>query len=115
MYLEKFEKFFLSAYFVRPILIVRNLPIHIHIYIVMVSTQNSRLIVRNLPATFTDVNLRSIFQKYGTITDASLRYTSTGAFRRFAYVGFEDDSSCELAISKTNNTFYNGLKLLVTH
>lgn len=79
----------------------------------MVSTQNSRLIVRNLPANFTDVNLRAIFQKYGTITDASLRYTSTGAFRRFAYVGFEDDSSCELAISKTNNTFYNGLKLLV--
>ena len=77
------------------------------------SVEQSRLIVKNLPAKFTEEKLRELFRKFGIITDASLKYTTSGKFRRFAFVGFVDESCCLQAISKLNNTFVQGLKISV--
>ncbi|CAB3406939.1 unnamed protein product [Caenorhabditis bovis] len=73
----------------------------------------TRLIVKNLPAHCTEANLRKFFDKYGKITDASLKYTKEGKFRGFAFVGFDDEDSAKNAIQSTNQTFMDSKKLQV--
>uniref|UniRef100_A0A1I7TDK1 RRM domain-containing protein n=1 Tax=Caenorhabditis tropicalis TaxID=1561998 RepID=A0A1I7TDK1_9PELO len=73
----------------------------------------TRLIVKNLPSTCTEQQLRKFFEKYGQISDASLKYTKEGKFRGFAFVGFLDESSAANAISKSNQTFFNSKRLTV--
>ncbi|EGT48723.1 CBN-RBD-1 protein [Caenorhabditis brenneri] len=73
----------------------------------------TRLIVKNLPSTCTEQQLRKFFEKYGQISDASLKYTKEGKFRGFAFVGFLDEGSAANAISKSNQTFFNSKRLTV--
>ncbi|CAP24384.1 Protein CBR-RBD-1 [Caenorhabditis briggsae] len=73
----------------------------------------TRLIVKNLPSTCTEQQLRKFFEKYGQISDASLKYTKEGKFRGFAFVGFLDESSASNAMAKSNQTFFNSKRLTV--
>ncbi|EFO92955.1 CRE-RBD-1 protein [Caenorhabditis remanei] len=73
----------------------------------------TRLIVKNLPSTCTEQQLRKFFEKYGKISDASLKYTKEGKFRGFAFVGFLDEGSASNAIAKSNQTFFNSKRLTV--
>ncbi|CAI2350179.1 unnamed protein product [Caenorhabditis sp. 36 PRJEB53466] len=73
----------------------------------------TRLIVKNLPSNCTEAQLRKHFEKYGKLSDASLKYTKEGKFRGFAFVGFLEDGSAATALAKTNQTFFNSKKLTV--
>lgn len=73
----------------------------------------SRLIVKGLPVRITEEKLRETFKKYGTITDVSLKYTKDGVFRKFAFVGFENEESSRNAVEKLNNTFIQTSKVIV--
>ncbi|CAD6194698.1 unnamed protein product [Caenorhabditis auriculariae] len=73
----------------------------------------TRLIVKNLPSNCTEASLRKFFSKHGTITDASLKYTKEGKFRKFAFVGFLDEESAKKAVNQTNQAFMGTSKLQV--
>ncbi|KHN80484.1 putative RNA-binding protein 19 [Toxocara canis] len=73
----------------------------------------SRLIVKGLPSVYSEAKLRSVFEKYGQLTDCSLKYTKEGKFRRFAFVGYADEASAMQARNGLNNTFINASKIQV--
>uniref|UniRef100_A0A915ARL0 RRM domain-containing protein n=1 Tax=Parascaris univalens TaxID=6257 RepID=A0A915ARL0_PARUN len=73
----------------------------------------SRLIVKGLPSAYTEAKLRAVFEKYGQLTDCSLKYTKDGKFRRFAFVGFGDEHNAKRALSDLNNTFINASRIQV--
>lgn len=73
----------------------------------------TRLIVKGLPARITEEKLREVFKKYGTITDLSLKYTKDGVFRKFAFVGYENEESSKNAVQSLNNTFIQTSKIVV--
>ncbi|VDK62762.1 unnamed protein product [Anisakis simplex] len=73
----------------------------------------SRLIVKGLPSTCTEAKLRAQFEKFGKLTDCTLKFTKEGKFRRFAFVGYESEQSAEKAIDQLNNTFLNTSKIQV--
>ncbi|CAG9761792.1 unnamed protein product [Ceutorhynchus assimilis] len=73
----------------------------------------SRLIVKNLPKTTTEDKLRELFNQNGTITDIQLKYTKEGAFRRFGFIGFQNQDEADRAIEALNNTFVNTSKISV--
>lgn len=73
----------------------------------------TRLIVKGLPSRITEEKLREIFNKYGTITDISLKYTKDGIFRKFAFVGYENEESSQNAVQKLNSTFIQTSKIVV--
>lgn len=71
----------------------------------------SRLIVKGLPATMTEQKLRAIFSERGTVTDCQLKYTREGKFRRFAFVGFDNERDAEDARQHLNRTFVNASRI----
>ncbi|XP_050311762.1 probable RNA-binding protein 19 [Anthonomus grandis grandis] len=73
----------------------------------------SRLIVKNLPKTVTEDKLRELFCNYGTITDVQLKYTKEGTFRRFSFVGYQNEEDADKAVQNLNNTFINTSKISV--
>ncbi|KAI1723145.1 RNA recognition motif domain-containing protein [Ditylenchus destructor] len=73
----------------------------------------SRLIVKGLPKTFTEAKVRETFEKFGTVTDVSLKYTDDGVFRRFGFVGFESEEYAHEAMEQLNNTVIQSSKIIV--
>ncbi|KAJ8942069.1 hypothetical protein NQ318_004094 [Aromia moschata] len=73
----------------------------------------SRLIVKNLPKNVTEENLRLLFGEKGTITDIQLKYTPSGRFRRFGFVGYQNENEAEEAIKAFNLTFINTSRITV--
>uniref|UniRef100_A0A8R1I6C4 RRM domain-containing protein n=1 Tax=Caenorhabditis japonica TaxID=281687 RepID=A0A8R1I6C4_CAEJA len=73
----------------------------------------TRLIVKGLPNNCTEAQLRKFYEKYGKVSDASLKYTKEGKFRGFAFIGFLDEDCAGRALAKTNQTFFNTKKLTV--
>lgn len=93
----------------------------------------SRLIVKNLPKKvincgllvmvsfinflfifqISEEKLRSIFQEKGTLTDVQLKYTDDGAFRQFAFVGYQTEEEAQDAIKHFNNMFIKTSKITV--
>lgn len=57
----------------------------------------SRLIVKNLPKSVTDIKLEELFSQKGLVTDVQLKYTKDGVFRRFAFIGFKTEEQAENA------------------
>ncbi|KAL5233247.1 hypothetical protein ACI65C_000657 [Semiaphis heraclei] len=73
----------------------------------------SRLIVKNLPKSITDDKLKEIFSEKGVITDVQLKYTKTGKFRHFAFVGFQNEEEAKAALDYFDNTFLHSLRIQV--
>uniref|UniRef100_A0A914W1V9 RRM domain-containing protein n=1 Tax=Plectus sambesii TaxID=2011161 RepID=A0A914W1V9_9BILA len=73
----------------------------------------SRLIVKGLPATMTEPKLRAMFSERGTVTDCQLKYTREGKFRRFAFVGFDNERDAEDARHHLDRTFINASRIEV--
>lgn len=73
----------------------------------------SRLIVKNLPKTITEDKLREIFSEKGVITDVQLKYTKTGKFRHFAFIGFQNEEEAKAALDYFDNTFVHSLRIQV--
>lgn len=73
----------------------------------------SRVIVKNLPGRITDERLKSRFSKCGDITDIKLVKTKAGVFRRFAFVGYSQESQAQQAVKHFHKTFVNSTKIEV--
>ncbi|CAH1107316.1 unnamed protein product [Psylliodes chrysocephalus] len=73
----------------------------------------SRLIVKNLPKNVTEQTIKQIFSEKGTVTDVQLKYTPEGKFRKFGFVGYQNENEAEEAIKTLNNTFINTSKITV--
>ncbi|XP_076264018.1 putative RNA-binding protein 19 [Rhynchophorus ferrugineus] len=73
----------------------------------------SRLIVKNLPKIISEEKIRDLFGQYGTITDIQLKYTPEGNFRRFGFIGFQNESEADTAIENLNQTFITTSKISV--
>jgi len=57
--------------------------------------------------------LRRLFDKYGQITDCSLKYTKDGVFRKFAFIGFHSATGADDAVAHCNNTYIDTAKIQV--
>ncbi|XP_046681092.1 LOW QUALITY PROTEIN: probable RNA-binding protein 19 [Homalodisca vitripennis] len=75
----------------------------------------SRLIIKNLPNTITSEKLKERFSTQGVVTDIQLKYTSSGKFRHFGFIGFQTPEEAERAVNYFNNTFINQSKIIVEH
>lgn len=57
--------------------------------------------------------MRELFNANGTITDIQLKYTKEGTFRRFGFVGFQNEEEADRAVQSLHNTFLNTSKISV--
>uniref|UniRef100_A0A6P7FLT5 Probable RNA-binding protein 19 n=1 Tax=Diabrotica virgifera virgifera TaxID=50390 RepID=A0A6P7FLT5_DIAVI len=73
----------------------------------------SRLIVKNLPKNVSEQTIQQIFSQKGTVTDIQLKYTPEGKFRKFCFVGYQNELEAEEAIKSLNNTFIKTSKITV--
>lgn len=58
--------------------------------------------------------LRRLFDEYGQITECSLKYTKNGVFRKFAFIGFHQESDANSAVTHRNNTYIDTAKIQVS-
>ncbi|KAG7172026.1 RNA-binding protein 19-like 1 [Homarus americanus] len=72
----------------------------------------SRLIVKNLPLQITEDEIRKQFDRKGNITDIKLKYKDK-KFRRFAFIGYENDEDAKAACDYFNNTFIKQARVTV--
>ncbi|XP_053375079.1 probable RNA-binding protein 19 isoform X2 [Mercenaria mercenaria] len=73
----------------------------------------SRLIVKNLPSGIKEDKLRNHFGKIGSVTDCSLKYTKSGVFRKFAFIGFKTEQEAQAALKQFNKTFIDASKIVI--
>ncbi|KAL4223638.1 putative RNA-binding protein 19 [Mactra antiquata] len=73
----------------------------------------SRLIIKNLPAKIKEEKLRQHFGSVGTITDCKLKYTKSGVFRKFAFIGYKTSTEANTALKQFNNTFIDASKVCI--
>ncbi|KAJ8922208.1 hypothetical protein NQ315_004145 [Exocentrus adspersus] len=73
----------------------------------------SRLIVKNLPKNITEEKLRELFSQKGTVTDIQLKYTAEGKFRRFGFIGYQNEADANEAIKEFDKTFINTCRISV--
>ncbi|XP_063225906.1 probable RNA-binding protein 19 [Bacillus rossius redtenbacheri] len=73
----------------------------------------SRLIVKNLPKTITSEKLKEIFSEKGVVTDVQLKYTKTGKFRQFGFVGFKTPEEARNALEYFDGSCLGTLRLKV--
>ena len=59
--------------------------------------------------------LRKLFGEKGEITDCSLKYTRSGQFRNFAFIGFKNEKEAQAALDQLNQTYIDTKKLQVTY
>jgi RNA recognition motif-containing protein len=75
---------------------------------------NSKIYVGNLSFNVGEDELRTAFEKFGTITDLHIANDrETGRPRGFAFITFETEEGCKLAIEKMNGTELDGRALTV--
>ncbi|KXS19840.1 hypothetical protein M427DRAFT_28735 [Gonapodya prolifera JEL478] len=80
--------------------------------------REARLVVRNLPFSFTEPRLRDLFSPYGTLSDVNLplKPSSDGASsvtKGFAFVEFSTREEAERAIEEVNGTLVAGRTVVV--
>ena len=73
----------------------------------------SRLIIKNLPGNLKAEKLQEIFSQYGTVTDVKLMFTKSGKFRKFAFVGYQQESEAEKARKVFNNSLILNQKVVI--
>ncbi len=75
---------------------------------------NSKLYVANLSYNTTDVELRTAFEAFGTVTDVFVATDrETGRPRGFAFITFSTADEAKVAIEKMNGTEIDGRALTV--
>jgi len=57
--------------------------------------------------------LHRLFDEYGQVTECSLKYTKDGVFRKFAFIGFHNESDASSAVTHRNNTYIDTAKIEV--
>ena len=73
----------------------------------------SRVIIKNLPSRAKEGRIRELFSQCGEVTDIKVVKTRSGASRRFAFVGFVENSQAEEAVNHFNKTFIDSSKIEV--
>lgn len=73
--------------------------------------KSSRLIIKNLPSRITEERLKNICNKLGLVTDCQLKYTKSGLFRNFAFVGFRTIEEAESAKNYLHQTFIDASRV----
>ena len=74
--------------------------------------ENSRLIIKNLPAYLDERSLKERLEQYGKVTDCKIMFRGQKN-RRFAFAGFMDKKSAIDAKNKLNNSYIDTFKLNV--
>ena len=75
---------------------------------------NSKLYVGNLPYNTTEADLRTLFEKAGTVTDvAVIKDRDTGRSKGFAFVEMDSQEAAESAMKMFNGYSYNDRALKV--
>ncbi|KAL0272301.1 UNVERIFIED_CONTAM: hypothetical protein PYX00_005331 [Menopon gallinae] len=67
----------------------------------------TRIIVRNLPDRVTKEKLHEIFSQKGTVTDIQLKFTKSGKFRKFAFIGYQTQEQADAAVEFLNRSYIN--------
>ncbi len=76
---------------------------------------NRRLYVGNLPATATDTELRTRFERCGTVESAVIvRDTATGRSKRCGFVEMSSHAEARAAIERLNMTQYEDVVMSVS-
>lgn len=74
----------------------------------------SRLIVKNIPKHASESRIKSLFEKFGEVTDTRIIFSKDNTKnRRFCFVGFKEQEGAKKAQEQLNNTFMDTSKLLV--
>ena len=73
----------------------------------------SRIIVKALPPTLNENELRNHFSEIGDVTDVKLAKTNSGKSRKFAFIGFRDNNTAEKAIKYFDGTYLRTSKIVV--
>jgi multiple RNA-binding domain-containing protein 1 len=73
----------------------------------------SRVIVKDLPKNLKAEQLKKHFAGVDTITESSLRFTESGVFRRFAFVGYKNQDSGAKAVEQLDSTYIGMSKIKV--
>ena len=74
-----------------------------------------KLFVAGLPNDFDDVDLKEMFELYGTVNSAKIVMDrETGKSKGFGFVEFEDDDAAKAAIDKLNNSDIQGRTIVVS-
>lgn len=77
-------------------------------------TTRRKLYVGNLPAATTDVELRTSFERFGTVESAIVvRDTATGRSKRCGFVEMASDAEARSAIERLNMTLYEDVVISV--
>ncbi|GAB1729229.1 hypothetical protein NU195Hw_g1561t1 [Hortaea werneckii] len=69
--------------------------------------------VKNIQEDATDDEFRSLFEKYGEITSASLAHDNDGKSRGFGFVNFAKHEDAAKAVDELNDNDFHGQKLYV--
>lgn len=65
----------------------------------------SRIIVKNLPKTITEIKLKEHFSLKGEITDVKIMRKESGASRNFGFIGFKNEETAKECIKYFNDTY----------
>ncbi|KAK4253049.1 hypothetical protein QN277_010880 [Acacia crassicarpa] len=68
--------------------------------------------VKNFSETYTDEDLKQLFESYGTITSAVIMKDANSKSRCFGFVNFQSPESAAAAVERLNGTTINGDKIL---
>ncbi|KAJ3604184.1 hypothetical protein NHX12_028925 [Muraenolepis orangiensis] len=71
----------------------------------------SRLIVKNLPNG--EERFRELFAAIGTLTDCTLKFTNSGKFRKFGFVGYKTEEDAVKALQHFNRSFVDTARVTV--
>lgn len=72
-----------------------------------------RVVLKNLPKTVTEEEIRKDFAAKGVPTDARLLTSATGDTRRVAFVGYKTEEEAEKSIVYYNKSYYKGNRLIM--
>jgi len=76
------------------------------------SPKFTNVYVKNFPETYTEEDLKKLFNTYGTITSAVVMKEEDGKSRCFGFVNFESPDSAATAVERLNGTTINNDKVL---
>ncbi|KAI9850173.1 MAG: Protein phosphatase PP2A regulatory subunit B [Thelocarpon superellum] len=74
----------------------------------------TNIYVKNVAPDVTDDDFRTLFEKYGDISSASLARDETGKSRGFGFVNFIDHEHASTAVDALNETDFKGQSLYVS-
>lgn len=73
----------------------------------------SRIIVKNIPKEFTELDLKNHFNKKGEITDIKIMRKENGESRKFAFLGFKTIEQAKESLKYYHNTFIKTCRISV--